>query len=129
MLFDIGHGLVCGQSDLLVAPFRGQALQFFFAEIVGHVHVFDGGCARGNFVFAQENGEGDSQFGGIVHFSLHLFLLGIQLGTDACAAQFGGQSDGRAQIVAHGQDQHVGGGGVQCRVQISLFTQNVEQAG
>ena len=53
----------------------------------------------------------------------------MDLGADAGLAQLGGQSDGVGQIVSHGQDQSIGGGGVQVVVQVALILQNEEQTG
>ena len=43
--------------------------------------------------------------------------------------QLGGQGDGGGQVLGHGQEEHVGGGGVQAVVQIALVLQHEEQAG
>ena len=56
-------------------------------------------------------------------------IQSLDLGADACLAQLGGQGDGRGQVLGHGEDKGVGGGGVQGVVEIALVLQNEEQAG
>ena len=60
---------------------------------------------------------------------LELFLLAVQLGADARLAQSGSGLDGRAHVVRHRQDKYVRRCLVHLVVQITLLTENVEQAG
>ena len=60
---------------------------------------------------------------------MNFFCSRVDLGADARLAQLGGQGDGRGEVLGHGEDKGVGGGGVQGVVQIALVLQNEEQAG
>ena len=96
-------------------------------RLLARGHIFDGDVARADLVLAKEQRERDAQLIRIADLCLEFLFLGIDLGTDALAAQRGGGTDGGIKIVGHGQDQHVGGG-IGVAVEIIHFVKNIEQA-
>ena len=101
----------------------------------GELHLLAGGQvlhgahAGGDLILPQEYGVGDGQLIGVGDLLLELLLLGVDLGADAGLPQLGSQGDGGGEVIGHGQDEHIGGGGVQAVVEIALVLQNEEQAG
>ena len=61
---------------------------------------------------------------GVGDLLLEFLLLAVDLSPDARLPQLGGQGDGGGQVLGHGQEEHVGGGGVQAVVQIALVFQH-----
>ena len=43
--------------------------------------------------------------------------------------QVGGQLNGEVEVVGHGEDEHISGGGVQIVIEIALVLQDEEQTG
>ena len=108
----MGHGLNGGQLHLLAGT-----------------QILDSGHAGADLVLSQKDDIGDSQLIGIGNLLLEFFLFPVDLGTDTGIPHGGGQRDGGGEVLGHGQDEHVGGGGVQILIQIALILQNEEQAG
>ena len=92
-------------------------------------HILAGHDAVADLVLTQEYHVGDTQLIGVIHLSLELLLLGIQLCADTGRAKLCGQCHSGRQILRHGDDQHIRRCGGQRIVQHTLLAQHVEQAG